>query len=71
VIYKRKQSFWPFGAKICFFGGMITKIGTTKEMNRTPENTELYGKKYGYGSILTDRRCSVSYVKRKYSFCLA
>jgi cytochrome c oxidase assembly factor CtaG len=31
VIYKRKQSFWPFGAKICFFGGMITKIGTTKD----------------------------------------
>jgi hypothetical protein len=41
-----------------------------KQMNRTPENTELYGKRYGHGSILTDRRCSVSYVKRKYIFCL-
>jgi hypothetical protein len=32
VIYKRKQSFhWPFGAKIRFFGGMITKIGIAKD----------------------------------------
>jgi hypothetical protein len=36
-----------------------------KQMNRTPENTELYGKNYGHGSILMDRRC---YVKKKKVF---